>query len=76
MNRLFSGKIVDCQRDGFSDMVQDSGRAEKTGEARDSVGGCVSVAGGALGCREFASAGFAGEFEPGVADLDWRRAWD
>ena len=57
-------------------MVQDSGRAENTGEAKNSVGGRGGIAGGAFGRGELAGAGFAGEFEPGIADLDGRRARD
>src|SRR6202795_1279397 len=59
-------------------MVQDSGSAERTSEieAEDFVGGCGGIAGGAFGRGQFAGAGFAGEFEPGIADLDGRRAWD
>jgi len=72
------GQFIDCQRGGFSDMVQDSGRAEQTreGKTEDFVGGSVGADGDGFGREEFARAGFAGKFEPGIADLDGRRARD
>jgi hypothetical protein len=71
-------KIVDCQRDRFSDMVQDSGTAERKREreAEDHFGGSAWVGVGAFGRKRIASAGFAGEFEPRIAGMDWRRSWD
>ena len=69
-------RFIDCQRDGFSDKVQDSGRAERTREAKNFVAGSVGVAGDAFGRGESAGAGVAGEFEPGVAGLDGGRARD
>ena len=70
--------FIDCQMGWFSDMVQDSGRAERTRErdADDYFDGRDGVAGGAFGRWKFAGARVAGEFEPGVADLDGRRARD
>src|SRR5580692_11066561 len=75
---LWRAQFIDCQRDGFSDMVQDSGIAERTREckAEDFVCGCGGVGDGSFGRGEFAGAGIAGEFEPGIADLDGWRAWD
>ena len=58
-------------------MVRDSRCAEKTSEsdAEDSVAWCGRIAGGVIGRERFAGAGVAGEFEPGIADMDGRRAW-
>ena len=59
-------------------MVQDSGSAERTRECKveDFVGGCGGVAGRNFGSWKFVGAGSAGEFEPGIADLDGWRARD
>jgi hypothetical protein len=59
-------------------MVRDSGCAEKTseGEAEDFFCECLGIASGAIWRGKFAGAGVAGEFEPGIADLDRRRARD
>jgi len=68
------GRFIDCQRIGFSDIVQDSGRAERTRECRAQDFGCrcVGIAGGVIGRERFAGAGITGEFEPGIAGLDRR----
>ena len=75
---LWRTGIVDCQRDGFSDIVRDSGCAGRTreSEAEDFVGRRGGIAGGAFGRGNFTGARFAGEFEPGIADMDRRRARD
>ena len=67
---------MDCQRGGFSAIVQDSGWAERASETKTfcfRCGGIASVAGWREG---FAGAGVAGKFEPGVADLDERGTRD
>jgi hypothetical protein len=71
-------QFMDCQRGGISDMLQDSGSAERTraSEAEDFVGRRGRNALGAFGRGGFAGAGVAGEFEPGIAGVDGRRAWD
>jgi len=58
-------------------MVRDSRCAEKTSEndAEDSIAWCGRIAGGVIGRERFAGAGITGEFEPGIADMDGRRAW-
>ena len=70
--------VIDCQQGGFSDMVQDSRGLERTREidGENFVGGCTGAGGDAFGRERFAGAGIAGEFKPGVADLDWRRTRD
>ena len=59
-------------------MVRDSGRAERTreSEAKDFFGGVCSFEYGDGWRGAGAGAGIAGEFEPGIAGVDWRRAWD
>ena len=47
----FGARFIDCQQDGFSDIVRDSGSVGRTSECEteDLVGECGGVAGGAFG---------------------------
>ena len=56
--------------------MQASGCRERAGEEKNCDCGCSDFGGGAFGGGESAGAGFAGEFQPRVPDLDWWRARD